>query len=236
MKRNSLSTNYGNNYHNTKNQMVMKEFLDCNNSHNGEDIDHYMNGYPWPPRSYTCSFCMKEFKSAQALGGHMNVHRRDRARLRQSSPPTPTTDNHHGHVQGHPMMNLNPNTNPSFSSSTSSNLPLLPASWSSHHSSSNKPSATSTLPLFVSPTTLSSYSYSSPSTASPSELNRWVVVDGILLKNPSSTKTTEPTKPKIGEDHGCKMLKKGEILRMDLEIGMPREYDLDLELRLGNYS
>ncbi|KAE9585138.1 hypothetical protein Lal_00017863 [Lupinus albus] len=235
MKRNSLSTNYANNYHNNKNQMAMKEFLDCNNnSHNGEDIDHYMNGFPWPPRSYTCSFCMKEFKSAQALGGHMNVHRRDRARLRHSSPPT--SDHNHGHGQGHPMINLNPNTNPSFSSPTSSNLPLLPPSWSSHQSSSSHRSpATSTLPLFVSPTT-PSYSYSSPSTSSPSELKRWVVVDGILLKNPLRTKTTEPTKPMIIEEDGCKMLKKGEILRMDLEIGMPREYDLDLELRLGNYS
>uniref|UniRef100_A0A1J3EQ52 Putative transcriptional regulator RABBIT EARS n=1 Tax=Noccaea caerulescens TaxID=107243 RepID=A0A1J3EQ52_NOCCA len=41
-------------------------------------------GSLWPPRSYTCSFCRREFRSAQALGGHMNVHRRDRARLKQS--------------------------------------------------------------------------------------------------------------------------------------------------------
>ncbi|KAG2289763.1 hypothetical protein Bca52824_049367 [Brassica carinata] len=41
-------------------------------------------GSLWPPRSYSCSFCRREFKSAQALGGHMNVHRRDRARLKQS--------------------------------------------------------------------------------------------------------------------------------------------------------
>eukprot|EP01018_Ginkgo_biloba_P034197 Gb_27734 [translate_table: standard] len=39
----------------------------------------------WPPRSYACTFCRRAFRSAQALGGHMNVHRRDRARLRQSS-------------------------------------------------------------------------------------------------------------------------------------------------------
>ncbi|RZR71590.1 hypothetical protein BHM03_00005962 [Ensete ventricosum] len=39
--------------------------------------------YSWPPRSYSCSFCRREFRSAQALGGHMNVHRRDRARLKQ---------------------------------------------------------------------------------------------------------------------------------------------------------
>ncbi|KAG2309276.1 hypothetical protein Bca4012_081804 [Brassica carinata] len=41
-------------------------------------------GSLWPPRSYACSFCRREFRSAQALGGHMNVHRRDRARLKQS--------------------------------------------------------------------------------------------------------------------------------------------------------
>jgi hypothetical protein len=39
-------------------------------------------GGAWPPRSYTCAFCRREFKSAQALGGHMNVHRRDRAKMR----------------------------------------------------------------------------------------------------------------------------------------------------------
>ncbi|XP_008796324.2 transcriptional regulator SUPERMAN-like [Phoenix dactylifera] len=51
-------------------------------------------GTTWPPRSYTCAFCRREFRSAQALGGHMNVHRRDRARLRQSpqgSDPSPPT-------------------------------------------------------------------------------------------------------------------------------------------------
>ncbi|XP_021771194.1 transcriptional regulator TAC1-like [Chenopodium quinoa] len=36
-------------------------------------------------RSYTCNFCKKGFSNAQALGGHMNIHRRDRAKLRQSS-------------------------------------------------------------------------------------------------------------------------------------------------------
>ncbi|CAM0149320.1 unnamed protein product [Urochloa decumbens] len=49
------------------------------------------SSFTWPPRSYPCSFCKREFRSAQALGGHMNVHRRDRARLRHggSSPPPP---------------------------------------------------------------------------------------------------------------------------------------------------
>lgn len=68
----------------------------------------------WPPRSYSCTFCRREFRSAQALGGHMNVHRRDRARLRQqqqqpsgpnsqvpddrqNNPNTPPSDNHDAH-------------------------------------------------------------------------------------------------------------------------------------------
>ncbi|KAK3226321.1 hypothetical protein Dsin_006183 [Dipteronia sinensis] len=34
-------------------------------------------------KSYTCAFCKRGFSNAQALGGHMNIHRRDRAKLRQ---------------------------------------------------------------------------------------------------------------------------------------------------------
>ncbi|KAF6151315.1 hypothetical protein GIB67_040588 [Kingdonia uniflora] len=56
-----------------------------------EDTSNAM-GTTWPPRSYTCTFCRREFRSAQALGGHMNVHRRDRARLCQSPPKTIITD------------------------------------------------------------------------------------------------------------------------------------------------
>ncbi|KAG2334790.1 hypothetical protein Bca52824_005970 [Brassica carinata] len=66
-------------------------------------------GCMWPPRSYTCSFCGREFKSAQALGGHMNVHRRDRARLKQQSLSSSSTDqatpldyDHHQQVQKQP--------------------------------------------------------------------------------------------------------------------------------------
>jgi len=78
--------------------------------------------FPWPPplpsSCYTCGYCRREFRSAQALGGHMNVHRRDRARLRQccsaasaahgpsslSSPSLMTA--HHQHSRA-PLPNLN---------------------------------------------------------------------------------------------------------------------------------
>ncbi|KAG4397651.1 hypothetical protein AAZX31_10G174100 [Glycine max] len=34
-------------------------------------------------RSYECTFCKRGFTNAQALGGHMNIHRRDRAKAKQ---------------------------------------------------------------------------------------------------------------------------------------------------------
>ncbi|KAI7996194.1 Zinc finger protein 10 [Camellia lanceoleosa] len=74
-----------------------------------EDAAGPLGGCIWPPRSYTCSFCRREFKSAQALGGHMNVHRRDRARLKQS--PSPLNENlHQHHHQNHHNHILNPCT------------------------------------------------------------------------------------------------------------------------------
>ncbi|KAH7578641.1 hypothetical protein ACOSP7_000015 [Xanthoceras sorbifolium] len=69
-----------------------------------EDTGNIM-GTTWPPRSYTCTFCRREFRSAQALGGHMNVHRRDRARLNQTQPAS---------------------NNPTSSSSTSSSTFIIP--------------------------------------------------------------------------------------------------------------
>ncbi|XP_072967989.1 uncharacterized protein [Typha angustifolia] len=34
---------------------------------------------------YNCTFCKRGFSSAQALGGHMNIHRKDRAKTKPSS-------------------------------------------------------------------------------------------------------------------------------------------------------
>ncbi|KAI3813269.1 hypothetical protein L1987_17989 [Smallanthus sonchifolius] len=43
----------------------------------------------YSPRSYSCSFFRREFRSAQGLGGHMNVQRRERAKLKQN-PKSPS--------------------------------------------------------------------------------------------------------------------------------------------------
>ncbi|CAL9207874.1 unnamed protein product [Musa hybrid cultivar] len=73
-----------------------------------------LGGFSWPQRSYSCSFCRREFRSAQALGGHMNVHRRDKARLRESPPSGPSL--------------LNTNPNPNLGSTPIPNLNMPPPS------------------------------------------------------------------------------------------------------------
>ncbi|KAK3414879.1 hypothetical protein EUGRSUZ_H00184 [Eucalyptus grandis] len=40
-------------------------------------------------RSYECTFCKRGFTNAQALGGHMNIHRKDRAKGKQAPSAAP---------------------------------------------------------------------------------------------------------------------------------------------------
>ncbi|ESW34513.1 hypothetical protein PHAVU_001G158800 [Phaseolus vulgaris] len=45
-------------------------------------------------RSYECIFCKRGFTTAQALGGHMNIHRKERAnKTKPTFPPPPSTSN-----------------------------------------------------------------------------------------------------------------------------------------------
>ncbi|KAM7258704.1 hypothetical protein ACFE04_014445 [Oxalis oulophora] len=43
-------------------------------------------------RPYECTFCKRGFSNAQALGGHMNIHRKDKAKLKQAMAPTTTSN------------------------------------------------------------------------------------------------------------------------------------------------
>ncbi|CAA3006332.1 transcriptional regulator SUPERMAN-like [Olea europaea subsp. europaea] len=194
-------------------------------------------GISWPPRFYSCSFCKREFRSAQALGGHMNVHRKDRARLKQYSPPR---DNYNNNSQfsvlnptHDPNPNLSLNPKPSFSSpsATSSLLKEFPP-------------FNSTLSALVSP----SFSTLSPSFSSVSvsaEMKKWGKQVAAEL-NYSSPQTEDLMKMKttttffgvenfgsLAHETRCEV-KKAEIVKLDLEIGRTSQSeDLDLELRLG---
>ncbi|XP_018438719.1 transcriptional regulator SUPERMAN [Raphanus sativus] len=169
--------------------------------------DHeYLLGFSWPPRSYTCSFCKREFRSAQALGGHMNVHRRDRARLRlqqsssSSSTPSPPY----------------PNPIYSYSSSSMATSPPPP-------------------PLILFPTLSppSSTGIGACLARSLSPKSKHVPENNCETMKPSLVLEAEEAKRLCKKD-ACRFLKNGEI-SLDLEIGVinESEQDLDLELRLG---
>ncbi|XP_010262486.1 PREDICTED: transcriptional regulator SUPERMAN-like [Nelumbo nucifera] len=206
---------------NSSSNNKVRDSWEYNNGSFGGDM---LGGFPWPPRSYTCSFCKREFKSAQALGGHMNVHRRDRARMRQSPPWEVQCS------QNKPNPNPNPSPNVDFLSS-------------SH--STRLPSFTYTFPSLLSPS-LACFS-SSPTSASSAELKTRTgsLLDASCSSKGGDTAQSRTMKPRFGvrelkglrQQDECKLLKTAEIVRLDLEIGLCRESkeDLDLELRLGYY-
>ncbi|CAI9118264.1 OLC1v1019802C1 [Oldenlandia corymbosa var. corymbosa] len=203
--------------------------LSCECNNNGNDQADLLGLFSWPPRSYTCTFCKREFRSAQALGGHMNVHRRDRARLRQSSPPYSLQ--HHFNHQIDPKVPLM-NPNPTCSSSTSSASAAKEASF-----------------FALGPPSVSTISTTPPSTVA--EMRKWdKSADFVELRSHSSfpMKCPEATRKGIFEvekfgslmhekerTSAAVMKKKTDIVRLELEIGLLREVkeDLDLELRLG---
>ena len=59
-------------------------------SKSDQDDDHHQSAGESgssSARSYECTFCKRGFSNAQALGGHMNIHRKDKAKLKQLVPP-----------------------------------------------------------------------------------------------------------------------------------------------------
>lgn len=59
------------------------EETDDRSDQNDEAANHEMPG-SGSGRSYECVFCKRGFTTAQALGGHMNIHRKDRAKNSRS--------------------------------------------------------------------------------------------------------------------------------------------------------
>ncbi|KAK3193590.1 hypothetical protein Dsin_024900 [Dipteronia sinensis] len=167
--------------------------------------------HSWPPKNYNCSFCKREFRSAQALGGHMNVHRRDRARLRHLASP---------------LLQF-PNPNPNSSSSSSSSFSSRPSFKFSPISPYARKSLVST-PLAA---------FSSPSSNQENKLLLECRRFGDMTKKKSMIRA-EFGAVEL-EDHAqkCKFGvfdEKEKVVSLELGIGLkdPKEV-LDLELRLG---
>ncbi|EOA29373.1 hypothetical protein CARUB_v10025660mg [Capsella rubella] len=202
-------------------------------------------GSLWPPRSYTCSFCRREFRSAQALGGHMNVHRRDRARLKQadddqylfskpSSSPEYPSHNDSDDIRETSCYTLVFNSKPNYFkktqhscvidlSSSSSSSPSLPYLTPSSRVSSGLPEKQNTFsssPSFlVEPSNNSSYIPSSSPWSSPSTFVDHKRCDLYAIPGMEGDKKRkiENDVPKIG--HKAK-LSLGNSCTTDLSVSM----------------
>ncbi|MED6169674.1 hypothetical protein PIB30_023536 [Stylosanthes scabra] len=122
-----------------------------------------VGGCIWPPRSYSCSFCRREFRSAQALGGHMNVHRRDRARLKQQQPSSPNNKNNNNNnddeviiQNNHPFTSLGSSCNTLLYPSTSTSTTLCGLAFKTNNPNSDLVPSASSSSLIPSPPSSSS--------------------------------------------------------------------------------
>ncbi|KAF3456845.1 hypothetical protein FNV43_RR01499 [Rhamnella rubrinervis] len=57
-------------------------------THRSEQVKDESTG---TKRCYECTFCRRGFTNAQALGGHMNIHRKDRAKAKQHTGSSSTS-------------------------------------------------------------------------------------------------------------------------------------------------
>ncbi|THG13567.1 zinc finger protein 11-like [Camellia sinensis] len=78
-----------------------------NSSNSCEEVDQpeqdNINNDVGIRRSYECVFCKRGFTTAQALGGHMNIHRKDRA-AKTRPPALISHKHHHQEIYGNPMI------------------------------------------------------------------------------------------------------------------------------------
>ncbi|KAI3790694.1 hypothetical protein L2E82_03925 [Cichorium intybus] len=203
-----------------------------------------LGGFSWPPRSYTCTFCKREFRSAQALGGHMNVHRRDRARLRQMPCSRDLPIHPQNFSSNYSLFNLNQDPNPHPNPNCKSN----PNPNMSQYFSSNLSSTPTMFPSFTSTSKLPPLMSSSPSLPQPnlacvphSTINSFCRLRPRAGQNLNMMKSQIPPYgvckyDRFPTENEGKSVKKSEIVKLNLEIGLLDESkpdDLDLELRLG---
>ncbi|WOH01753.1 hypothetical protein DCAR_0521138 [Daucus carota subsp. sativus] len=71
---------------------------DSTNSSSGEESDQVELHNSGLSRSYECVFCKRGFTTAQALGGHMNIHRKDKAKTRPCKDNKQQQDSYNGKV------------------------------------------------------------------------------------------------------------------------------------------
>ncbi|XP_014503006.1 probable transcriptional regulator RABBIT EARS [Vigna radiata var. radiata] len=100
-------------------------------------------GSMWPPRPYSCTFCKREFRSAQALGGHMNIHRRDKARLKQNHHTIKSLLGNNNHPFSAPLISTQINCGLTHSHNYSSQATTISTTRSLSQQNNFSPSSSS---------------------------------------------------------------------------------------------
>lgn len=188
--------------------------------------EDFAGHFMWPPRSYSCSFCGREFRSAQALGGHMNVHRRDRARMKQSSSLTSEeqdsdkvctpVDKQYLQVQVSSLVHKAISSPPSKVSSAS-------LQEDGEHALASLSSCTSCI---IADNQIESIFPTNQSIANSTSIRELAIPDLKLVKDKVKSRD------QIEDDDNIRSKRRRSDLMMRIDSSSPTE-GLDLELRLG---
>ncbi|KAF5482364.1 hypothetical protein F2P56_002940 [Juglans regia] len=187
----------------------------CESNKFGFEEDHSC-GTSWSAKHecYSCSFCNRKFRSAQALGGHMNVHRIERARLRLLASSVSESHNPNPKFKPYPTLDSSP-------SSSSEKFPPH-----RHHP----------LPSLSSP--LSAPTDEEKKLVIIPELDPPLSLRGKDIRNKKRIRGVLGFGELTGFaqiDEPKDVLREKGTVSLDLEIGLvkDRKQDVDLELRLG---
>ncbi|KAK7268731.1 hypothetical protein RIF29_21439 [Crotalaria pallida] len=90
-------------------------------------------------RSYDCTFCRRGFTNAQALGGHMNIHRKDKAKAKAKGKQLGTSSNNNLFTKEEYIMAPNSFIPHQISSQASSFYSMFESSQGNFYSSNNFP-------------------------------------------------------------------------------------------------
>ncbi|XP_050374339.1 transcriptional regulator TAC1-like [Argentina anserina] len=155
-------------------------------------------------RSYECTFCKRGFTNAQALGGHMNIHRKDRAKAKQHS-------NQYRSDEDYMSMSASQFSAPVYSQPASGYYPVL--GHHEHHVQRNYHQ------MHIQPSESSPRFYSS--------------VDDDSMSSQSSMSHQE-NQELWGANLSLRFSPTGRMEDDAFRVGVRNHEEVDLELRLGH--
>ncbi|KAG2719089.1 hypothetical protein I3843_03G243500 [Carya illinoinensis] len=183
----------------------------CESNKFGFQEDHSC-GTSWSAKQcYSCGFCNRKFRSAQALGGHMNVHRIERARMRLLASSVSESHNPNPKYKPYPTLDSSPSSSAEkFSPHTHHRLPSLSSPLSAPTDEEKK--------QVIIP-----------------ELDPPLSLRGKDIRNKKRIRGVLGFGGFAHIDEPKDVLREKGTVSLDLEIGLlkDRKQDVDLELRLG---